>query len=124
MKPNVFLSLFCLAATLLVGCRSTATFSAKERNAQLRPEQLRCEYHQNPIGLDELRPRLTWQLASTGRARLQKAYRIQVASNPGLLAEDAADLWDSGKVLSDATANLPYRGNPLASRQQCYWRDR
>jgi alpha-L-rhamnosidase len=65
---------------------------------------------------------LTWQLASDGRTRSQKAYRIQVASSAELLGKDAADLWDTGKVISDETVNIAYEGKSLKSRQQCYWR--
>jgi len=27
-------------------------------------------------------------------------------------------------VISDATVNIPYAGQPLTSRQQCYWKVR
>jgi alpha-L-rhamnosidase len=87
---------------------------------------LRCEYLRDPLGLDESRPRLSWVLPPSGRRRgeRQTAYRVLVASSPGLLARDRGDLWDSGRVTSDETAHVEYAGMPLASRQACWWKVR
>ena len=92
--------------------------------AGLAPAALRCEYRVNPPGIDEAAPRLTWRVESNERAAQQSAYQILVASSADLLARNTGDLWDSGKVISDATVNIPYAGQPLASRQQCYWKVR
>lgn len=75
----------------------------------------------NPLGIGDTAPRLSWQFQSDGQARgeIQSAYQIQVGSAAG-----AADLWDSGKVISAATADLLYRGQPLTSGKLCYWRVR
>ncbi len=90
--------------------------------AALTPTALRCEYRVNPQGIDEAQPRLTWRVESTTRGGRQTGYRILVASSPGQLAANSGDLWDSGKVLSNQTVNLPYTGKPLASREQCFWK--
>ena len=50
----------------------------------------------------------------------QSAYQIQVGPNeyhPG-------ELWDSTRVASDQSVDVPYRGTPLHSNQQCLWRVR
>ena len=47
-----------------------------------------------------------------------------MASTAHRLAEDDGDLWDSGKVGSDATLHLAYDGKPLGSRARCYWKVR
>jgi alpha-L-rhamnosidase len=41
-----------------------------------------------------------------------------------LLSEDGADLWNSGRVASDASVHVAYEGAPLPSRQACYWKVR
>lgn len=82
---------------------------------------LRCEYLVNPLGLDELAPRLGWQLASDRRGARQHAYRIRVASTPEALAAGLADRWDSGRVESDRTTHVVYAGTPLRSRDTCHW---
>ncbi len=44
------------------------------------------------------------------RDQKQTAYQILVASTPELLAKDQGDLWDSGKVASDQSAQIEYAG--------------
>jgi alpha-L-rhamnosidase len=83
---------------------------------------LRAEYRTDPIGLDELQPRLTWRIESSERGARQTAYRILVASSAAALRSERGDLWDSGKVASGETANLVYQGRTLVSRQQCFWK--
>jgi alpha-L-rhamnosidase len=41
-----------------------------------------------------------------------------------LLNKDQGDLWDSGKVSSDETAQIAYSGRPLESRESCFWKVR
>lgn len=47
----------------------------------LVPIDLRCEYLQNPLGIDVTQPRLSWVLASGNRDQAQSGYRILVADN-------------------------------------------
>jgi len=86
------------------------------------PTHLRCEYHVNPLGIDVLQPRLSWQLESDERDQQQKAYRILVASSPEKLEKNEGDLWDSGDVRSDESIQIVYEGKSLTSRQQCWWK--
>jgi hypothetical protein len=90
----------------------------------ITPENLRCEYRVEPRGVDVSLPRLSWTLASAERAQSQSAYQILVASTPAGLDANQADLWDSGKVASHESGNIPYAGKPLASHQRCYWKVR
>jgi len=88
---------------------------------------LRCEYLDNPLGIDAAHPRLSWVIEersqrSEDRGQKQTAYQVLVASTPGLLAKDQGDLWDSGKVMSDAASQIEYGGKALQSRQQCFWK--
>lgn len=41
--------------------------------------RLKCEYMTEPIGIDIKLPRLSWEIASSGRGIMQTAYRIIVA---------------------------------------------
>jgi alpha-L-rhamnosidase len=85
---------------------------------------LTCEYQCNPLGVDELKPRLSWQLKSNLRGEKQTAYQIIVASTEKLLDTGYGDLWDSGKVSSDQSVHVEYAGVPLISRQACHWQVR
>lgn len=86
--------------------------------------QLRCEFSHDPLGVDAAQPRLSWQLRALQRAQVQSAYQVLAATTPDLLALDQGDLWDSGRVTSDQTVDVAYRGRPLASAQQVFWKVR
>ena len=84
-----------------------------------RPVELRCNALADPLGVHDAAPRLSWKLDAGGRrGARQTAYRILVSSRRG----GAPDLWDSGRVRSDATLQLPYAGRALASRERAWWR--
>ena len=92
------------------------------------PEDMRCEFIENPLGIDAPKPRLGWTL-KTGNPGIQKgikqtAYQVLVASSRELLKNDEGDLWDSGRVKSDQSIQVEYAGKPLASGMRCYWKVR
>ncbi len=88
------------------------------------PVHLRCEYLANPLGLDALSPHLSWQSDSTARDWKQSAYQLLVASTPDLLDAGKADVWDSGKIGSDESVGIAYKGPGLQSRKRYYWKVR
>lgn len=100
----------------------TALTSSVGSGQPLAVEQLRCEYLENPVGIDVIEPRLTWKLQSNLQNTQQTAYRILVASSLETLANNEGDLWDSGRVPSDESRHITYGGTPLNSRQRCYWK--
>ncbi|MDE3067794.1 MAG: family 78 glycoside hydrolase catalytic domain [Verrucomicrobiota bacterium] len=85
---------------------------------------LRCESLKNPLGIDAVQPRLSWMLNSNDRDQGQTAWRVLVASSPAKLKAGNGDLWDSGKVASDQSIQVPYAGKPLVSNEQCFWKVR
>jgi len=72
--------------------------------------------------MDIINPRLSWVLESDKRDERQSAYRVLVASSPGLLEKDMGDLWDSEKVNSDQTLHIVYEGSSLLSRMEVWWK--
>jgi alpha-L-rhamnosidase len=86
-----------------------------------RPTLL-CEYTENPVGIDAEHPRFSWRIAGKERGEYQSAYRILVASAQDLLLQEQGDMWDSGKVASHRSVNVPYAGKPLQSMQRYFWR--
>ena len=82
---------------------------------------LRCELRQNPVGIDVVRPRLSWSLLSDERGQFQTAYQILVAADLADLHPDGDTLWNSGRVESDQSLHVVYGGAPLQSRQRCFW---
>lgn len=92
--------------------------SAVAVSGDLTVGDLRCEYLERPLAIEELRPRFSWVLESGVRGARQSAYRVLVSSSPA----GTGDLWDSGKVLGEATLQVEYAGKPLTSRQRAYWK--
>ena len=86
--------------------------------------QLRCEYMKDPLGIDTSKPRFSWIPNVTRRGQMQTAYQIHVASSEEVLAVRGGNKWDSGKVESDQSVNIPYNGTPLVSGERCYWKVR
>jgi len=77
----------------------------------LRPVGLRCEYRENPVGIDEMSPRLSWRLEANdpaARGLRQKTYQVLVASSREALDQDRGDLWDSAVVRSDQMSGVIY----------------
>ena len=69
-------------------------------------------------------PRLSWILESSQRGQMQTAYQILVADSEKMLKRNKGNLWNSGKVESDRSIQIAYKGKELASRMQCYWKVR
>ncbi|HWB83558.1 MAG TPA: family 78 glycoside hydrolase catalytic domain [Bryobacteraceae bacterium] len=107
--------------SVLFLCLAAVSFGA----SAVRPDRLRCEYRANPQGIDATAPRLSWQLAAvntSARGLRQSAYRILVASSEQALRNNQGDLWDTGKVSSDQSIQVVYRGKALTSGEAAFWK--
>lgn len=92
----------------------------------LAPNGLKCEYFSNPIGLDEPRPRLSWQLgAGPGQhGVVQKAYQVLVAESLEKLHTDQPNVWNSGRVATNQSQQVVYDGPALQSGRRYHWKVR
>ena len=97
-------------------------FATATRAAQ--PVHLQCEQLTDPLGIDALHPRLSWQLVGDGENLRQTAWQLLVASSPELLAKDKGDLWSTSKTTGDQSRMIVYNGRPLKSGMACYWKVR
>ena len=88
------------------------------------PFEIRCEYTDNPLGLETQRPRFSWILTSSQRGQMQTAYQILVASSPENLSQGKGDKWDSKKLASDQSVTVVYQGKELKSGEKCWWKVR
>jgi alpha-L-rhamnosidase len=95
-----------------------------EGTTGMRTVQLKCEHLTNPLGIEAAQPRLSWVLESDQRGQAQTAYQILVATSQQKLGANNGDKWDSGKITSDNSVEVPYQGNALASGERCYWKVR
>lgn len=103
---------------------STTAAGLPALRSDLRATDLTCEYRSDPLGIDVTEPRLSWKLRSPWRGQKQTAYQILVATDKALLAENRADLWNTGKIASEKSIFVRYAGKPLTSRVRCYWKVR
>jgi alpha-L-rhamnosidase len=90
---------------------------------QLSVDKLRCEYKENPLGMDVPNPRLSWQISvdTVTSDILQEAYRIQVAADSPLFTGNKL-MWDTEKTDSEQSVHVKYDGNKLSARTRYYWR--
>ena len=85
---------------------------------------LRIEQLTNPLGLDIDTPRFSWRILNAQRGTKQTAYQILVATTPGFLDKDSADVWNSGLVQTDTSIWVDYQGSKLLPNKRYYWKVR
>jgi alpha-L-rhamnosidase len=105
-----------VVAASLLGVSGT-TLAAARAAAPLSVAGLRCEYQVDPLGIDAAQPRLSWQLQSPERGVVQSAYQVQVT-------RAGKTTWDTGRVATSVSVNVPYGGPPLESSRRYGWRVR
>lgn len=88
------------------------------------PEDLRCEYRSNPLGIDVTLPRFSWVINHPKRGQLQWAYQVLVASGRADLDLERGDKWNSGKVTTEHSTNINYAGSTLESGKAYCWKVR
>lgn len=112
----------CYSLTLFV----LACLTMPECLADLDVTDLRCEYRTDPLGIDNLNPRLSWKLEDSDQERGQKqaAYQILVASSLQKLNQNVGDVWSSSEIQDSDSVNRVYQGSKLNSGQQCFWKVR
>jgi alpha-L-rhamnosidase len=91
---------------------------------QITVHEVLCENIINPLGIDNPKPRLSWQLVCTKRNTLQTAYEIHVGIEIGTLSDEKKLLWNTGKVNSDASVYVRYNGPTLLSGKKYFWKVR
>ncbi|MGD1010882.1 MAG: family 78 glycoside hydrolase catalytic domain [Candidatus Aminicenantales bacterium] len=109
-----------MAVTAMVFILAIAAFlPAAENPGPQAPTGLRCEYLENPMGVDVRQPRFFWVLEHSGRGQAQSAYQMIVSSDP---AAAAGDIWDTGKVVSAKSTQVVYAGKGLESGKTYFWK--
>jgi alpha-L-rhamnosidase len=102
-------------------CLLVCACAISTASALAAPVALRCDYLENPLGIDSRAPHLSWRSDNTEPNWRQSAYQIFVASDAALLRAGKPDLWDSGRRESSESVGIPYAGPPLESARRYYW---
>ena len=80
------------------------------------PKALKCDASsKNPV--------FSWEIETT-RPQGQSAYQILVASSEKNIDSNEGNLWDSGKVVSNQSSEIPYAGKSLTRVERLYWKVR
>ncbi|MDR7212540.1 glycoside hydrolase family 78 protein [Flavobacterium piscis] len=77
---------------------------------------------ENPLAVNSNQPRLSWQLVSKEQNVTQSAYQILLASSEEKLKKNEADIWNSGKVVSNKNLQITYSGTPLKNESKYFWK--
>lgn len=77
-------------------------------------KDLTCEMQKMPLAIDKLSPRFGWKLTSDMQGDKQTAYQIILTSN-------GTKIWDSGRVKSDQSQLVIYKGKPLEKGKRYVW---
>jgi len=90
------------------------------------PSGLMCELLANPqwTTIDDSTPEFCWIVNSDVNGDYQTAYQVCVASNWTVLDQNMPDKWDSGKIVSTDSVNVPYTGSALSINQTYFWKVR
>jgi alpha-L-rhamnosidase len=91
---------------------------------RLSAQGLLVENKENPIGIDVKIPQFSWRLTSDKRDVMQIAYEIRVSDNIPDLLKNRNIVWNSGKILSDSSVHVSYKGKELQSNKKYYWQVR
>ncbi len=113
IKINNFLML--ILSVVFISCNN---------NYKLEVEDLKCENLYHPLGIDKTIPRFSWKIKSNKNGTEQNAFQLLVASDVSRLNEKDADLWNSGKVISESTILVTYKGEKLNSGSTACWKVR
>lgn len=124
MKKGVVILLAFLLIFLPLMQSTNVGYASENEGSALRVSRMTTEYMENPIGIDIIHPRFSWEMKSDKRSQEQKGYHILVASSLEKLNENIGDVWDSKKVESNQSINIEYNGNDLQSEKTYYWKVR
>jgi alpha-L-rhamnosidase len=101
---------------------AVAGLAAQQPSNAAGPVALEVDNLKAPLGIDDLAPRFSWQVHDPARGAMQTAYEVQVASSADLLLAGKPDVWDSGRVESDHSIDVPYAGPALSASTRYFWR--
>lgn len=91
---------------------------------QIKVTGLLCDNLVNPLGIDIVQPQFSWRLTSDKRNVMQTAYEIRVGTNLSSLKRGKNFQWNSGKVQSDQSVRVNYKGTVLQSGKKYFWQVR
>lgn len=120
-EPKMDRRQFVIASATAAGLSAVSPATIASSAQRVRVTGLMVDHVERPVGIDNIRPQLSWRLESDDRNVRQSAYRIVVSSTEDKALGMQGDIWDSGKVKSGRSFGIEYRGAPLKSRECRWW---
>ncbi len=109
MKRFAFLPVIFL---LIWGC---------EIKSRIKIQDLRCEYLENPLAIDQENPRFSWMIASPDSGFHQKAYQVRLFLDPSDNKSEKKMIWKSDRIDSNSSNQVYYRGPALDPNTGYLW---
>ena len=107
MKKNI---VSIIASLICIVCR-----------AQVKVENLLTENLVNPISIDAVNPRFSWRIDEGDKRNvMQTAYELVVGTEQS--SKKGNQEYSTGKVNSDQSVFIEYKGTPLITGQKYYWK--
>lgn len=92
-----------------------------QSNEYCSPENLRCEYLSNPLGIDSSNPRLSWMLNDSRLGAKQTAYQLIVGTDSLEVGNENGNMWNTRQQTSD-NIRITYEGKKLEPFTKYYWK--
>ncbi|MCD8193957.1 MAG: glycoside hydrolase family 78 protein [Tannerellaceae bacterium] len=100
---------------------SLAAFGSTGKAQSFAPTGLQSDHLENPLGIDNPTPRLTWKLDDSRQGARQTAYRLVVGTDSMAVVAGQGNMWDTGQQESGDIL-VVYNGKPLEPFTRYYWK--
>lgn len=87
---------------------------------QIKVTNLKCEHLRNPIGIDAVRPRFSWQVKSDQPGFLQNAYQLVVGTEKDQVASGKGNFWEP-ETVNSSVIPVVYNGLELQPFTRYFW---
>ncbi|RZJ84685.1 MAG: alpha-L-rhamnosidase, partial [Chryseobacterium sp.] len=90
----------------------------------LKVVDLKTNYKTDPIGIYVSLIRFGWKLNVEKNDAVQKSYEIRISTDQSSVLKGSGLIWSSGKIESDQSVNVTYRGPALKAKTRYFWQVR
>lgn len=100
---------------------SFSSIGLVQGQSQCIPSNLKSDHLENPIGIDNPSPRLSWNINDTRTGAKQTAYQILVGTDSLEVVSGKGNLWDTKKQTASDIL-VTYAGEKLSPYTKYYWK--
>lgn len=100
---------------------SFSSIGLVQGQSQCTPSNLKSDHLENPIGIDNPSPRLSWNIDDTRAGAKQTAYQILVGTDSLEVVSGKGNQWDTKKQTASDIL-VTYAGDKLSPHTKYYWK--